>query len=76
MDRHEQIHSCAAAKAVEKHSRLGKLVRGMPDQLTRCKKNKYGPISGAPGTARLLTNKHQPRAAKEASMNTIRKNLF
>ena len=33
-------------------------------------------ISGAPRTARSLTEKHQPRTAKEALMNTVRKNLF
>ncbi len=34
----------AVAKAGEKHSKLGKLVRGMPDRLMKCKKNKFGPI--------------------------------
>ena len=33
-------------------------------------------ISGVPRTARSLTDKHQPRAAKEALMNTVRKNLL
>ena len=38
------LNSYAVAKAGEKHSRLGKLVRGMPDRLMKCKKNKFGPI--------------------------------
>ena len=43
------LKSYAVAKAGEKHSRLGKLVSGMPDRLTKCKKNKCGPINkGAP----------------------------
>ena len=38
----QTLNSYAVAEAVEKNSRLGKLVRGMPDRLTKCKKNKYG----------------------------------
>ena len=39
------VNSYAVAKTGEKHSRLGKLVSGMPDRLTKCKKNKCGPIN-------------------------------
>ena len=38
----QTLNPHAVAEAVEKNSRLGKLVRGMPDRLTKCKKNKYG----------------------------------
>ena len=38
------LNPYAVAKAGEKHSKLGKLVRGMPDRLMKCKKNKFGPI--------------------------------
>ena len=43
------LNSYAVAKAGEKHSRLGKLVGGMLDRLTKREKNKYEPINkGAP----------------------------
>ena len=45
----QTLNSYAVAEAVEKNSRLGKLVRGTLDRLTKCEKNKYGPINkGAP----------------------------
>ena len=37
------LNSYAEAKPGEKHSRLRKLVRGMPDRPQKCKRNKYGP---------------------------------
>ena len=37
------LHSFSLAGPGEEYSYLEKLIRGMPERLLRCKKNKYGP---------------------------------
>ena len=56
------LNSYAVVKAGKKHSRLGKLVRGMPDRFTKCKKNKCGLLNNQPTNQPHLFQRRESKA--------------
>ena len=62
------LNSYAVAKAGEKHSRLGKLVRGMPDRFTKCKKNKCGLLNNQPTNQPRLFQRRESKAGVGSSL--------